>query len=57
LVGWLKPVLRNLETAVTKEGEPLSRALVHYPEIFSDRYIAMVELGESTDLGRSLDRL
>lgn len=55
--GWLQPVLRNLETAVIHEGEALSKALSRYPAVFSDIYVAMVELGESTDLGRQLDRL
>lgn len=55
--GWLQPVLRNLETAVLQEGETLSKALGRYPSVFSDIYVAMVELGESTNLGRQLDRL
>lgn len=55
--GWMLPVLQGLEEAVLREGEPLSKALSHYPSVFSDMYVAMVELGESTDLGRQLDRL
>lgn len=55
--GWLQPITKNLEVAMLEEGEPLSKALSRHPEVFSTIYVAMIELGESTDLGRALDRL
>lgn len=53
----LSTVIPKLEKSVTQDGEPLSKALARYPEIFSGQYLAMVEMGESTNLSRCLDRL
>lgn len=50
-------VIKDLEKSVMRDGEPLSKALAHHPEIFSDQYLALVEMGESTNLSRCLDRL
>ncbi len=50
-------VVKDLEKSVMRDGEPLSKALAHHPEIFSDQYLALVEMGESTNLSRCLDRL
>jgi len=55
--GWLRPILQQLEASVVGQGEPLSKALTQFPEVFSEMYLAMVELGEVTNLGRSLNRL
>jgi EAL domain-containing protein (putative c-di-GMP-specific phosphodiesterase class I) len=55
--NWLQPVLQDLEMVVTRDREPLSQALRRHPEVFSDPYVAMVELGESNDLGKFLGRL
>lgn len=50
-------VINELEKSVMRDGEPLSKALAHHPAIFSDQYLALVEMGESTNLSRCLDRL
>lgn len=50
-------VIKDLEKSVMRDGEPLSKALAHHPDIFSDQYLALVEMGESTNLSRCLDRL
>lgn len=50
-------VINELEKSVMRDGEPLSKALAHHPGIFSDQYLALVEMGESTNLSRCLDRL
>lgn len=55
--GHINTALPSLEKAVMREGEPLSKALAKHPEIFSDQYVAMIEMGESTNLSRCLDRL
>lgn len=55
--GAIAPVLHHVERAVLRDGESLSRALARHPEVFSDHYLAMVEMGESTNLSRCLDRL
>jgi type II secretory pathway component PulF len=52
----LRPVLDDLERQIL-QGTPLSIALVKYPEVFPQTYIGMVELGESSNLGRALERL
>lgn len=53
----LRLLVSRLEARVVREGEPLSRALGEFPGEFSEHYVAMIELGESTDLGRALARL
>lgn len=53
----LGPVMKKLEDSVIRDGEPLSKALAKHPEVFADHYVAMIELGESTNLSRVLDRL
>ena len=55
--GWLQPVLQDLEKGVLHKGEPLSKALARHPRVFSEVYVTMVEIGESGDLGRALNRL
>lgn len=50
-------VVRDLEKSIMRDGEALSKAFARHPEIFSDQYLAMVEMGESTNLIRCLDRL
>ena len=50
-------VVRDLEKSIMRDGEALSKAFARHPEVFSDQYIAMVEMGESTNLIRCLDRL
>lgn len=50
-------VVRDLEKSIMRDGEALSKAFARHPEIFSDQYLAMVEMGESTNLSRCLDRL
>ena len=53
----LRPLINGLEKAVLQDKEPLSRAVLRYPEFFSESYGAMIELGESTDLGKVFNRL
>ena len=55
--GYIGTVLQSLEKSVMQDGETLSKALAKHPEIFSDQYVAMIEMGESTNLSRCLDRL
>lgn len=55
--GPISSVLHHVEKAVIHEGESLSKALARHPEVFSDHFLAMVEMGESTNLSRFLDRL
>ena len=55
--GWLQPVLRDLETTVINDREPLSKAMAKHPDVFSEPYVATVELGESADLGAVLENL
>lgn len=50
-------VTQSLEKAVMGQGEPLSKALARHPDVFTDHYLALVEMGESTNLSRCLDRL
>jgi len=56
-IGPINSILQSLEDAVLKDGETLSKAMAHHPEYFSDQYLAMIEIGESTNLSRCLDRL
>ncbi len=53
----ISAVLPSLEKAVMGKGEPLSKAMARHPEVFSDQYVAMIEIGESTNLSRCLERL
>ena len=53
----LGTVIQKLEKSVMRDGEPLSKAFAHHPDVFPDQYLAMVEMGESTNLSRCLDRL
>lgn len=55
--GYMGSVIQSLEKAVMRDGEPLSKALGRHPDVFSDHYLALVEMGESTNLSRCLDRL
>lgn len=53
---WMRGTLHLLEKSVVIEGFPLSKALSKYPHLFSPSYLGMVELGESTDLGRAMSK-
>lgn len=55
--GPISSALHHVEQAVLRDGEPLSKALARHPDVFSDHFLAMVEMGESTNLSRCLDRL
>lgn len=56
-IGRIHSIITSLEEAVIRDGEPLSKALARHPEYFSDQYVALIEIGESTNLSRNLDRL
>lgn len=55
--GPMRQVVLDLEKSVMREGESLSKAFARHPEVFPDQYLALVEMGESTNLSRCLDRL
>ena len=57
LEGWLRPIVLGLESTVLNDREPLSKAMAKYPEVFSQAYVANVEMGESADLGAVLEGL
>lgn len=52
----MSSTLQAMESAVS-EGEALSKAMQRFPQVFSEQYVAMIELGEKTSLARSLKRL
>src|ERR1019366_4957192 len=53
----LSLVLGRVERAIIQDREPLSRALANHPLWFNESYVATIEVGESGDLGKALDRL
>ncbi|MFN8611288.1 MAG: type II secretion system F family protein [Vulcanimicrobiota bacterium] len=55
--GPMRQVVLDLEKSVMRDGESLSKAFARHPEVFPDQYLALVEMGESTNLSRCLDRL
>lgn len=55
--GPMRAVAQDLEKSVMRDGESLSKAFARHPDVFPDQYLALVEMGESTNLSRCLDRL
>jgi type II secretory pathway component PulF len=55
--GEARQFIRDLEHSVLHRAQPFSVALAQHPEIFSEHYVASVELGEMTDLPKTRDRL
>ncbi len=51
----LRSVIEGLEMDIL-QGTPLSAAMAKHPQVFPRTYVAMVELGESSNLGRALER-
>lgn len=55
--GSLKPIILNIVNQI-REGEDFSSALKKYPHIFSQLYISLVKVGETSGtLGENLKRL
>jgi len=53
----LKKILEEIADRITK-GERFSQTLASYPEVFSELYVSMIEVGEETgELERILDNL
>ncbi|CAN0324026.1 unnamed protein product, partial [Phaeothamnion confervicola] len=54
---WLHPVIDDCDTSILHAGQTLSECLGRYPASFAPDFVATVELGELSNLGRAFERL